>query len=117
KLCRVACADKPGRRTGYFTKPKLDGDPAAVLTLNDPQSWTVSALDLSWDATTPTAVTARQALFSDSDPASADTTDSGLKLLGDRGLADFTGKPLKVLLSAPVDSAGELALRAASLLR
>src|SRR5690242_15952670 len=24
KVCRVACADKPGQRTGYFAKPKLD---------------------------------------------------------------------------------------------
>ena len=27
KVCRVACADQPGKRTGYFAKPKLDGDP------------------------------------------------------------------------------------------
>jgi hypothetical protein len=117
KLCRVTCADKPGKRTGYFAKPKLDGDPAAVLTVGDLESWTVNALDLSWDATQPTAVTARQALFTDSNGATADTSDSGLTLLGDRKLADFTGKPMTVLLSAPVDSAGELALRAASLLR
>jgi hypothetical protein len=117
KVCRVTCADKPGQRTGYFAKPKLDGDPAAVLSLNDPQNWSVSALDLAWDATQPTAVKARQALFSDTNGATADTSDAGLKLLGDRGLADFTGKPMTVLLTAPVDSAGELTLRAASLLR
>jgi phage protein D len=119
KVCRVACADKPGQRTGYFTKPKLDGDPAAVLSLNDLQTWTVSALDLSWDATLPTAVIARQALFTDSDEngVSADTSDSGLALLGDRKLADFTGKPMTVLLAAPVDDGGELSLRAQSLLR
>jgi phage protein D len=119
KICRVACADKPGKRTGYFAKPRIDGDPAAVLSVNDLQSWTASSLDLSWDATLATSVVARQALFTDSgeDGVSADTTDSGLKLLGDRGLADFTGKQMKVLLSAPVDSPGELTLRARSLLR
>jgi hypothetical protein len=119
KVCRIACGDKPGARTGYFAKPKLDGDPAATLTLNDLTNWTVSALDLDWDATRPTAVVARQALFSDASEGgiSADTSDSGLIALGDRGLADFTGKPMTVLLAAPVDSAGELTLRAQSVLR
>ena len=119
KVCRVACADKPGARTGYFAKPKLDGDPAATITLNDPTNWTVSVLDLDWDAMRPTAVVARQALFSDAGEGgiSADTSDSGLGSLGDRGLADFTQKPMTVLLAVPVDSASELALRAQSVLR
>jgi phage protein D len=119
KMCRVTCADKPGVRTGFFATPKLDGNPAAVLTLNDLKSWTVSSLDLNWDATLATSVIARQALFTDSDEngVSADTTDSGLKSLGSRGLAAFTGKPMTVYLSAPVDDGGELTLRAQSLLR
>jgi phage protein D len=119
KLCRVACKDQAGQRTGYFAKPKLDGDPVVTLTLTDPANWNVSALDFEWDATRPTAVAARQALFNDSDPdgASGDTSDSGLALLDARGLADFTGKPLTVLLTAPVDDAGELKLRAQALLR
>jgi phage protein D len=119
KVCRVACADKAGQRTGYFARPKLDGDPVAVLSLNDPEAWTVNAIDLSWDATLPTAVAARQALFTDNDEdgVSANTSDTGLPLLGDRGLADFTGKPMTVLLAAPVDDGGELLLRARSLLR
>src|SRR5580704_8027710 len=119
KVCRIACADKPGSRTGYFAKPKLDGNPAATITLNDPTNWTVSAIDLDWDATRPTSVVARQALFSDAGEGgvSADTSASGLIPLGDRGLADFTGKPMTVLLAAPVDSGGELTLRAQSVLR
>ena len=119
KFCRVACADQPGKRTGYFAKPKLDGTPAAVLSLNDPAAWTVSSLDLSWDATLPTSAIARQAIFTDNDEngVSADTSDSGLAPLGSRGLAAFTGKPMTVYVSAPVDDAGELSLRAASLLR
>jgi phage protein D len=119
KVCRVTCADQPGQRTGYFAKPNLSAGQAAILSLNDPQQWTINGLDLHWDATRPTAVIARQALFTNDDPggATGDTTDSGLALLGDRGLADFTGKPLSVLLAAPVDDAGELSLRAQALLR
>jgi phage protein D len=119
KLCRVACADRPGLRIGYFAKPKLDGKPLVVLSVNDPEVWTVHALDIEWDATRPTAVKARQALFNDpsEDGVAANTADSGLALLDERGLADFTGKPMTVLLTAPVDDAGELTLRAQSLLR
>jgi hypothetical protein len=64
-------------------------------------------------------VKASQALFNDSDEdgVSADTSDSGLALLDAQGLADFSGKPMTVILTAPVDDAGELTLRAQSLLR
>jgi hypothetical protein len=119
KLCRIACSDTPGQRTGFFAKPSLDGDPAVTLSLNDPQNWSVSTLDIEWDASRPTAVVARQALFTDPDPAgaSADTSDSGLTLLGDRGLGDFTGQPMTVMVTAPVDGADELTLRAKAVLR
>jgi phage protein D len=119
RLCRIACTDTPGERIGYFAKPSLDGEPVVTISLNDPQNWTVTALDIDWDATRPNSVVARQALFSDSDPdgASGDTTDSGLPLLGDRSLADFTGQSMTVLLAAPVDDAGELAMRAQAVLR
>jgi len=119
KVCRVACADKPGVRSGYFAVPKLDGDPAVTISLNDPANWTVGAIDLEWDATLPTAVTARTALFSDSDPNGAvgDTSNSGLNSLGDRTLAAFAGQPMTVMLATAVDSAGELTQRAQGLLR
>jgi hypothetical protein len=120
KICRVACGDTPGQRIGYFAKPKLDGDPLVTMTLNDPTgAWTVQALDVEWDVTRPSAVTARQALFNDDDPngASGDTSDSGLALLDERGLADFSGRPMTVMLTAPVDDAQELTLRAKSVLR
>jgi len=58
KLVRVACADQPGQRTGYFAKPKLDGDPVMTLNVNDPENWNVRALDLEWDVTRPTQVKA-----------------------------------------------------------
>ena len=71
KCCRVACADKPGQRTGYFAVPNLNGDPAVSIKLNDPSNWSINAIDLEWDAMRPTAVVARSALFSDSDPNGA----------------------------------------------
>ncbi len=119
KICRVACSDTPGARTGTFARPKLDGDPALTLTLNDPTSWSVTALDIDWDAARPTEVLARQALFNDATPegVSADATDSGLDRLGARSLADFTDQPMTVLLAAPVDDGGELTLRAGAVLR
>ena len=119
KICRVACADQPGQRTGYFAKPDLSASPAVTLSLNDPLAWNINSIDLDWDATRPTSVIARQALFTDNSPdgVSGDTSDSGLALLGDRGLADFTGQSMTVMLAAPVDDAGELSLRAQALLR
>jgi phage protein D len=119
KLCRVACTDTPGQRTGYFAKPDVDGDPVIILELNDPDVWTVDALDLDWDVTRPTEVQAWQALFTDSDQdgASVDLTDSGLTPLADRDLATFAGKSMSVMLTAPVDDAQELTLRAESVLR
>lgn len=118
KLCRVACAGQPGERIGYFIKPQLNREPAARLSLNDPLAWTVQSLDFDWDVTRPSAVKASQALFSDpsEDGISTDTADSGLSLLAERQLADFVGKPMTVLLTAPVDDAGELMLRSQSLL-
>jgi phage protein D len=119
KLCRVACTSKPGKRTGYFAKPKLDGDAVVTFKPNQPETWNVRALDFTWDVSRPSAVKTSQALFNDpsEDGVSADTQDSGLKLLGDRSLLDFTGKPMTVLLTAPVDNAEELRLRSQSLLR
>jgi|SRR5271165_132850 len=118
KVCRVACADQPGVRTGYFAVPKLDGDPAVTITLNDPTNWTVGKIDLEWDASRPSAVVARSALFSDPDAngATGDTSSSGLVSLGARALATFTGQPTTVLLASIVDSAGELLQRAQGVL-
>jgi len=120
KLCRVACTDRAGRRTGYFTKPDLDGDPVVTLILNHPELRTVDQLDIEWDVTRPSQVRARQALFTDSDEdgVSAETADSGLDLLDQQGLSDFATRSMTVLLTAPaVDDGGELMLRAQSLLR
>ena len=45
KLCRVACTDMPGDRTGYFITPDLSGDPVTTITLSDPEAWSVDSLD------------------------------------------------------------------------
>jgi phage protein D len=119
KLCRVACTDTPGQRTGYFSKPNLDGDPVVTLELNDPDAWTVDALDLEWDVSRPSEALARQALFTDSDQdgVGVDQTDSGLTPLSDQGLAAFAGKSMSVMLTTQVDAADELTLRAQGVLR
>ncbi len=119
KLVRVACGAQPGQRTGYFGKPKLEGDPAITLSINDTENWNVRALDFEWDVTRPTQVKARQALFNDPDEdgAAGDASDSGLDPLAARGLSAFSGKDITVLLAAPVDEAGELLMRAKAVLR
>jgi hypothetical protein len=119
KLCRVICTDTPGQRTGYFAKPDLSGDPVITLQLNDPDVWTVDSLNIDWDATRPTEVQAWQALFTDSDQdgVSVDLADSGLDPLAARTLSNFTGQSMTVMLTAPVDDAQELTLRAESVLR
>lgn len=119
KLCRVVCRDQPGERTGIFASPKLDADPVATITLNDPERRTVEELDFSWDVTRPSRVLASQALFDDDTPegVSADTDDSGLDPLDARDLAAFAGRPMTVLLGGLADSGGELLLRNQAVLR
>ena len=115
KLCRVACADQPGQRTGFFARPSLDGDPVLTLDLNDPSTWNVSALDLNWDVARATSASAHQVFPSDSN-GGVDVSDSGLAPLGDRTLSDFSGKTTSVMVAAPADSNDELTLRTQGLL-
>ncbi len=119
KTCRIACADAPGNRTGFFAIPQLTGDPVLNLALNDPDHWTINSIDLEWDATRPTSVSASSALFSDPSQqgATGDSSDSGLPLLDAQNLASFTGQTMTVLLAAIVDSGGELTQRAQAVLR
>lgn len=119
KLCRIACADTPGSRTGYFAAPQLTGDPVLNLALNDPAQWTIDSIDLEWDATRPTNVSASSALFGDASQngVSGDAADSGLPPLAARNLAAFTGQGMTVLLAAVADSGGELTQRAQAVLR
>lgn len=118
KLFRIYCTDTPGQRTGTFARPSLDGDPVAVLTLNDATAATVDALDISWDVMRPSATTAMQALFTNSDPdgAGGTLTDTGLDPLQARTLATFAGAPVTSMLTATVDDGQELTERAQSVL-
>jgi hypothetical protein len=119
KLFRVYCTDTPGQRTGLFGKPNLGGDPVTVLSLNPSASATIGAVDISWDIMRPSAVVAMQAVFTDSDPdgAGGTTTDDGLGILDQRGLAEFTGAALTTLLTTVAEDAATLTERAQSVLR
>ena len=91
---------------------------AGVLSV--PQSWVREHAREGHLPHGPTgAVQASQALLTDAseDGASGDTSDSGLAPLDERALADFAGQTITTRLTAPVDDAGELTLRAQGLLR
>ena len=118
KICRVACADRPGDRTGYFVRPALDGPPAATIALADPADWTVDTLDLDWDIMRPTEADASQVSLTD--PASSgvpgNATSSGLSALGARGLTAYAGRSSTLMLTATAD-VPELPQRTAAVLR
>jgi phage protein D len=118
KIFRVYCTDTPGQRTGTFARPSTSGDPATTLTLNDMNAATVNALDISWDVMRPTATIAMQELVAspDSTGAGGTTSDSGIDPMEAQSLAQFTGTTVTSLLTATVDSAQELTMRAQSVL-
>lgn len=116
KICRVACADKPGDRTGYFVRPFLEGAAAATISLTDPVSWNVDALDVDWDVMRPTEVDASQVSLTD--PGSSvpgNSTSSGLPALAARDLPTFAARSSTMRLTATAD-APELPQRTAAVL-
>jgi hypothetical protein len=117
KLCRVACTDTPGIRTGYFVTPAVDGQPAATISLLDPDTWTVEALDFDWDVMRPTEADASQVDLTQSSDAGTDvsSTDSGLTPLDDRDYPSYLGQSSTLLLTAPADLP-ELGQRTAAVL-
>jgi len=118
RWCRVSCADRPGQRTGMFAPPDLGTTPVVTIDLTDPKKASVASLEFRWDVSGPSSVSARQASLSDADPegVGADAADSGLAPLDARGLRDFAGRDVKVVLTASAD-APELPQRARALLR
>jgi hypothetical protein len=105
KLCRVACTDTPGDRTGYFVTPAVDGEPVATISLLDPASWTVESLDFDWDVMRPTEADASQVDLTQSADTGTDVAAqaSGLAPLDDRDYPTYFGQSSTLLLTAPAD--------------
>jgi hypothetical protein len=117
KLCRVACTDTPGIRTGYFVVPAVAGRPVATISLADPVSWTVETLDFDWDVMRPTEADASQVDLTQSSDTGTDVTTgaSGLPPLDARDYPTYRGQASKLLLTTPADAA-ELGQRTAAVL-
>jgi len=115
KICRVACGEKPGERTGYFIRPFAQ-PPAATINLADAYDWSVDALDVDWDVMRPTEVRASQAsLSSPAGSAPVIESSSGIPVLGPRDLRTYAGRPSTLLLTAAADPP-ELRQRATAVL-
>jgi len=119
RLMRVSCGPVPGARVGVFARPNVEAEPGAKLRPNDTEAPNISRIEFEWDVMRPTQVAARQALFTDpsEEGAGGDSSDGGLAPLDERDLAAFAGRPMKVMLTAPADDAGQLTRRAQALLR
>ena len=118
KLCRIACTDTPGVRTGYFVTPAVDGQPAATISLLDRDTWTVETLDFDWDVMRPTEADASQVDLTQPSETGTDVTaeDSGLTPLDERDYPTYLGgQPSTLLLTAPADLP-ELSQRTAAVL-
>ncbi|MGO9902636.1 MAG: hypothetical protein ACLP0J_23785 [Solirubrobacteraceae bacterium] len=105
KLCRVACTDTPGQRTGYFVVPAVASQSVATISLLDPASWTLDSLDFDWDVMRPTEVDASQVDLTQSAASGTDVsaTTSGLKTLDERDFPTYLGQSATLLLTAPAD--------------
>jgi hypothetical protein len=105
KLCRVACTDTPGNRTGYFVVPALDGSPVTKISFVDPANWTVDSLDFDWDVMRPTEADASQVDLTQSSDSGSDTTTSasGLPAADERDYPTYLGRSSTLLLTAPAD--------------
>lgn len=116
KICRVACADVPGARTGYFVRPALDGPATATIALDHPMGWTADTLDLDWDVMRPTGADASQVPpYASAAGVPGNAASSGLRALGARDLTTYAGRPSTLRLTATADVA-ELPQRTAAVL-
>jgi hypothetical protein len=117
KLCRVACTDTPGVRTGYFVVPGVAGQSVATISLLDPANWTVEKLDFDWDVMRPTEADASQVDLTQSADSGTDvaTDASGLATLDYRDYPTYVGQSSTLLLTTPADLP-ELSQRTAAVL-
>ena len=118
KLCRVACTDTPGSRTGYFVLPDLSSGrrrPRSRSSTRTPGRSTASTS--SGTCCVPTEVDAAGVDLTQSSSAGSDvsTDSSGLTALDQRDLATYLGQSSTLLLTAPAD-VPELDRRAAAVL-
>ena len=114
KLCRVACGEKPGERTGYFIRPSAQPS-AATINLEPPFDWTADAVDVEWDVMRPTIVRANQASFTSAVGTPVTQGSSGISALGARDLRTYAAKASTILLTATADPE-ELRQRATAVL-
>jgi hypothetical protein len=117
KLCRVACTDTPGQRTGYFGVPAVDGQPVATIDLTDPAKWTVDTLDFDWDVMRPTEVDSSQVDLTQSSDSGTDvaTDSSGQSPMDARDYPTYYGSSSTLQLTVPAD-VPELAYRTTGVL-
>jgi hypothetical protein len=118
KICRVACAERAGLRTGYFVRPDVDSPPAVTISLASPEAWSVDTLYVDWDVMRPTEADASQVSLTSaaSSGMPGNATSSGLTPLGARDLTTYAGRPSTLWLTATAD-APELPQRTAAVLR
>lgn len=105
RICRVACTDTPGQRTGYFIRPTVGASPVATISLVDPNYWTVDSLVFDWDVMRPSQVSSSQVDLTQPSDSGVDqqATSSGLAQLAPRDLPTYAGTPSTLILTAPVD--------------
>jgi hypothetical protein len=111
KLCRVACTDSPGKRTGYFVTPNVGADPAATISLVDPDTWTVDCLEFDWDVMRPFEVDGSQLPLdmSSKNGVAGNATKTGLAPLDERDFRTYAKLP-----KLPAGTPGTMVLTAAA---
>jgi hypothetical protein len=117
KICRVACTDTPGQRTGYFVTPNVSGQSVGTISLADPTMWTVDTLDFDWDVMRPTEADSSQVDLTQAadEGVPANAESSGLNPLDARDLPTYAGRPSTMILTTSADLP-ELAQRSAAVL-
>jgi phage protein D len=96
--------------TAHFRKPKLDGAPAATLSLSSLPP-TMRALEVTWDVERPTSTLARGVDLANKATLDGGAPESPLTALGKKGLAALAPGRREALVVAPADTATDLRAR------
>ncbi len=115
KLCRVACTDSAGSRTGYFVTPDVNADAAATISLVDPDTWTVDCLEFDWDVMRPVEVDGSQLPLDTSSQhgVAGNATKTGLAPLDKRDFSKYVNLPAN-LPKPPSVNTGTMVLTTAA---